>query len=143
MIADADQSRLEALLLRWEQLRHDGHDATVEELCPGSPDLASELGRRIAAQRRLYELRYEVDQGDVLSRQQIGDAYLLINPGQRNDVPVGRHDRDVGITKSSGPIRVGARVAINLELAIDEVDDPIISDARPGITVCFDAAVVR
>jgi len=55
MIADADQSRLEALLLRWEQLRHDGHDATVEELCPGSPDLASELGRRIAAQRRLYE----------------------------------------------------------------------------------------
>jgi hypothetical protein len=85
----------------------------------------------------------EVDLGDVLSRQQIGDAYLLINPGQRNDVPVGRHDRDVGITKSSGSIRVGARVAIDLELAIDEVDDPIISDARPGITVCFDSAVVR
>ena len=55
MIADADQSRLEELLRRWEQLRHDGHDATIEELCPGSPELADELGRRIGAQRELYE----------------------------------------------------------------------------------------
>ena len=78
----------------------------------------------------------------ISSGQKIRDGDLLIGLGQRSDVSIGRHDRDVGITKSSGPIRVGARAAINLELAIDEVDDPIVTDAGSGVTMRFNHTVV-
>jgi serine/threonine protein kinase len=53
MISDTDNSRLEDLLLRWEELRAEGRDLTVEELCPDSPTLAAELAGRIAALRQM------------------------------------------------------------------------------------------
>ena len=59
--------------------------------------------------------------GKHASRQQVGNPNKLIGPGQRSDLAIRRHDRHINITKPSGPIRVGARVAINLELAVDKL----------------------
>jgi serine/threonine protein kinase/tetratricopeptide (TPR) repeat protein len=43
----AINARLVELLVRWEDLRAQGRDASPEELCAGCPDLARELERRI------------------------------------------------------------------------------------------------
>jgi eukaryotic-like serine/threonine-protein kinase len=51
MIDDADKSRIDDLLLRWEELHEQGQEVTVEHLCPDSPALAAELARRISALR--------------------------------------------------------------------------------------------
>src|SRR4051812_6052696 len=41
--------RLDALLLRWEELYEQGQDVPAEELCRDCPELAAELVGRIAA----------------------------------------------------------------------------------------------
>ena len=43
-----DDSRASDLLLRWEELREQGEDIVIEELCDGDTTLAEELRRRIA-----------------------------------------------------------------------------------------------
>jgi hypothetical protein len=48
MIADADDPRLDELLLRWEELHEQGQSLSADELCSTCPELAGELGRRIA-----------------------------------------------------------------------------------------------
>jgi serine/threonine protein kinase len=48
--------RVQELLLRWEELREQGRSVTVEELCSTCPELAEELGRRLADLRRLVPL---------------------------------------------------------------------------------------
>ncbi|MBX6316017.1 MAG: serine/threonine protein kinase, partial [Isosphaeraceae bacterium] len=53
MIDDADETRLDDLLTRWGELRERGQSTTVEDLCSDCPELADELGRRIAALRGL------------------------------------------------------------------------------------------
>ena len=45
--------RLEALLLRWEELAEGGEDVSVEDLCHDCPELAEELRRRIEALREM------------------------------------------------------------------------------------------
>ncbi len=45
----AAEDRLVDLLVRWDDLRRHGRDATAEELCPDSPELAEELRVRIEA----------------------------------------------------------------------------------------------
>jgi formylglycine-generating enzyme required for sulfatase activity len=44
------------LLARWEQAQAQGQDLTAEQLCPGQPELAAELGRCIDSMRRKREL---------------------------------------------------------------------------------------
>ena len=53
MIDNADQSRIDELLLRWEELHEQGQVVTVDDLCPDSPELAAELARRISALREM------------------------------------------------------------------------------------------
>ena len=53
MIQPADDSRIEELLLQWEDARARGRCLEVADLCPDRPDLAREIARRIAALRRL------------------------------------------------------------------------------------------
>jgi WD40 repeat protein/serine/threonine protein kinase len=43
------ETRLRELLLQWEDLRHEGRDASAPELCRECPELAGELQRRIDA----------------------------------------------------------------------------------------------
>ncbi len=45
---NGDDPRLTELLLRWEELEQQGKHVSVEEICSTCPDLAEELGRRIA-----------------------------------------------------------------------------------------------
>ena len=54
--ADGDDSRLAELLLRWEDLHDQGRSVSPEELCSTCPELAEELGRRIAMLRQLDPL---------------------------------------------------------------------------------------
>jgi eukaryotic-like serine/threonine-protein kinase len=51
-----DDTRLAELLSRWEEMRDDGRNASPEELCSTCPELAGELGRRIAMLRQLDRL---------------------------------------------------------------------------------------
>jgi eukaryotic-like serine/threonine-protein kinase len=53
---DGDDSRLAELLLRWEELHDEGRTVTPDELCSTCPELAEELGRRIALLRQLDPL---------------------------------------------------------------------------------------
>ncbi len=53
MIDDDDKSRIDELLLRWEELHEQGQEVTVDHLCPDSPELAAELARRISALREM------------------------------------------------------------------------------------------
>ena len=48
---DGDDPRLADLLLRWEELHEQGQSLSAEELCSTCPELAEELGRRIALLR--------------------------------------------------------------------------------------------
>jgi serine/threonine protein kinase/tetratricopeptide (TPR) repeat protein len=50
---EGDDSRLAYLLLRWEELQEQGRSLSADELCSTCPELAEELGRRIALLRRL------------------------------------------------------------------------------------------
>jgi hypothetical protein len=59
----------------------------------------------------------ETRPGPHPSRQQLGNGDLDVGFGERSNVPIGWHDRDVGIMESSGPIRVRDRIAVNFELA--------------------------
>jgi eukaryotic-like serine/threonine-protein kinase len=52
---DAD-ARLEELLLRWEELHDQGRSVSPDELCSTCPELAEELGRRMALLRQLDPL---------------------------------------------------------------------------------------
>jgi hypothetical protein len=45
--------RLEALLVRWEELAEGGEEVSVEDLCRDCPELAGELRRRIEALREM------------------------------------------------------------------------------------------
>src|SRR5262245_64983473 len=45
--------RLDALLLRWEELVEQGRPASPEELCRDCPELLDELGRRVRALARM------------------------------------------------------------------------------------------
>ena len=47
--------QLPDLLLRWEELRDQGQDATPEELCRDCPEHLDELRRRIAALQAMDE----------------------------------------------------------------------------------------
>jgi eukaryotic-like serine/threonine-protein kinase len=51
MATSAVEDRLLDLLVRWDELRRQGHDATAEELCSDCPELAGELRGRIEALR--------------------------------------------------------------------------------------------
>jgi tRNA A-37 threonylcarbamoyl transferase component Bud32 len=55
MIADTqgEDPRLAELLIRWEDLQEQGRSVSADELCSACPELAEELGRRIALLRRL------------------------------------------------------------------------------------------
>ncbi len=53
---EGDDPRLAELLLRWEELQEEGQSLTADELCSTCPELAEELGRRIAMLRRLDPL---------------------------------------------------------------------------------------
>ena len=53
---DDDKSRLDELLLRWEELHEQGQEVTVDRLCPDSPELAAELARRVSALREMDPL---------------------------------------------------------------------------------------
>ncbi len=53
MTHDPANDRVEELLIRWDELRGQGHALPAEELCADSPELAPELRRRIAAVLRL------------------------------------------------------------------------------------------
>jgi serine/threonine-protein kinase len=50
---DGEDARLTELLLRWEELHEQGQSVTPLELCSTCPELAEELGRRIALLRQL------------------------------------------------------------------------------------------
>ncbi len=50
---DGDDPRLAELLLRWEELHDEGRSISADELCLPCPELAQELGRRIALLRQL------------------------------------------------------------------------------------------
>ena len=54
--ADADDPRLDELLLRWEELHEQGQSLSADELCSTCPELADELARRIALLRQLDPL---------------------------------------------------------------------------------------
>jgi eukaryotic-like serine/threonine-protein kinase len=56
MIDTDAQSRIDELLLRWEELHEQGQEVTVDQLCPDSPELAAELARRISALREMGPL---------------------------------------------------------------------------------------
>ena len=47
--------RLDALLLRWEELVEQGRPASPEELCRDCPELLDELSRRVRALARMRE----------------------------------------------------------------------------------------
>ncbi len=66
MLAPTDDPRLAELLLRWEELHDQGQSLSVEELCSTCPELAEELGRRIALLRRFDPLLMDtgIDSGD-------------------------------------------------------------------------------
>jgi serine/threonine-protein kinase len=53
---DGDDPRLAELLLRWEELHDQGRSVTPQELCSTCPELADELGRRIALLRQIDPL---------------------------------------------------------------------------------------
>ena len=42
-MTDEDEDLLADLLVRWEELREQGHDVSALELCQGCPHLAEEL----------------------------------------------------------------------------------------------------
>jgi serine/threonine-protein kinase len=54
--SSADDPRVADLLLQWEELDERGESVSAVELCAGCPELANELGRRIAALRRMAPL---------------------------------------------------------------------------------------
>jgi eukaryotic-like serine/threonine-protein kinase len=56
MIADANDPRLDELLLRWEELHDQGQSLSADELCSTCPELAGELARRIALLRKMDPL---------------------------------------------------------------------------------------
>src|SRR6516225_2647332 len=62
MIADVVNSRLDQLLLRWEELHEQGQDVTVDHLCADTPELAPELARRISILRQMDHL-FKTDHG--------------------------------------------------------------------------------
>jgi serine/threonine protein kinase len=86
MIADADDARVESLLLRWEELRDEGRTTSAEELCRDCPELAGELERRIAALRAL---------GPVLTAGSSADPLISTDP-------------DPGRGRTSAPARARA-----------------------------------
>src|SRR5437764_6115976 len=49
-------SKLDELLIRWEELREQGQSIAVEDLCSDCPELAPELARRIGALRGMAPL---------------------------------------------------------------------------------------
>jgi serine/threonine protein kinase/formylglycine-generating enzyme required for sulfatase activity len=51
MATSAVEDRLLDLLVRWDELRQQGCDATAEELCADCPELAGDLGDRMKAMR--------------------------------------------------------------------------------------------
>src|SRR6516225_6484291 len=51
--ADQNNTRMAELLLRWEELHEQGQSITPRELCSTCPELADELGRRIALLRQI------------------------------------------------------------------------------------------
>ncbi len=52
----ASAEQISELLLRWDELREQGRDATAEEVCHDCPDLAAEVRRRIEALRAVYRV---------------------------------------------------------------------------------------
>jgi hypothetical protein len=57
MVVDPDNTRLGDLLVRWEELRDQGRNIPIEELCAGDPALIEELKRRIAVLQAMDPLR--------------------------------------------------------------------------------------
>ena len=57
MATSAVEDRLLDLLVRWDELRRQGRDATAEELCSDCPELAGELRGRIEALRGIDPVR--------------------------------------------------------------------------------------
>jgi serine/threonine protein kinase len=53
MSKTSDHDLLIDLLLRWDELRRQGHEVSAAELCGGRPELAAELERRIQALRSM------------------------------------------------------------------------------------------
>ena len=49
----ADQSTVNELLLRWQELRDQGRAVSPEELCAGRPDLLDDLRRQVEALRSM------------------------------------------------------------------------------------------
>src|SRR5262249_36129414 len=50
------EDRLNSLLSAWQEQQLQGHDVSAAELCRDCPELAEELGRRIAVLRQMNEL---------------------------------------------------------------------------------------
>jgi serine/threonine-protein kinase len=57
MVVDPDDTRLGYMLVRWEELRDQGQDIPIEELCADDPELIEELKRRIAVLQAMDPLR--------------------------------------------------------------------------------------
>jgi len=53
MSSSPTEERLCELLLRWDDLRHQGREVPAEELCGGAPELLAELHRRIEVVRAM------------------------------------------------------------------------------------------
>lgn len=58
-----DDTELDELLSRWEELREQGQDVSAQEICSTCPELADELARRIEVLRRTEPGQVETDVG--------------------------------------------------------------------------------
>ena len=74
----SDETRLNELLDRWEELRNRGMMPTAEQVCVDHPELADELQRRIAA-LRIMDVRLAYAGGPT--------ADPAPPPGQRSSAP--------------------------------------------------------
>src|SRR5207237_711366 len=77
--------------------------------------------------------RRDPDRTEAPSRQKIRDGNASLGRCERNDEVAGieNHRRIVANSEESGIVNNG--IAVDFKLPINEVDDPVVRDARSGV----------
>jgi tetratricopeptide (TPR) repeat protein len=141
-----DENLLMELLLRWDESRRQGRDASPDELCGGHPELAAELERRI---RALEALEAPLgDRGAITSvvpspTPSRSDGDGTCRPVPTATVPTGSRYRRLQFHARGGlgELFVAHDEELNRQVALKEIQDTQARDPISRSRFLFEAQV--